>query len=372
MPEESPSPEEVTAVQEAHQLWSQGAHPTVTERIRPFADQERPWALALMSWITMQQGMPVLEQSFGYARAAASHGMPWVAGQVFNHAIGQIPNAPQILAPTLEMGRLAAPWSSGIDPVGQGWNLAAQGHAESGIKLMGMTLASPFFPDQWDAVIEGANARVLELDGLIQSARSARGNLDDLTQSGINAIEKSKSDIETAARQAGLLVTTVTSDATNSLYKSDAQRNADESKVSWVTGLVVLGVAALLAVLPILLHYAGRGPTYSSASLLGAHLASTAALGTFAGVLLARGRSRDIAAQRSHDLSTAMGTMIGYSNQISNPEEKERFMMTMGQLVLQAHLSGGVATASGDESLSGAVALANLLRSPTPKSQEVT
>jgi len=314
----------------------------------------------------MQQGMPMLEESFTYARAAATRGMPWVAANVFNHAIGQIANAPQILEQTLEMARLAAPWAAGIDPVGQGWNLVAQGRPAEGIRLMSLAWPTPLFPEQWDAIATAAASKSVQLDEIVAKARSTSATLESEAAVSIAAIEKSQNDTETAAKQAGLLVTTVVSDATNSLYKSDAKRNADESKTAWLTGLAVLGLAATLAVLPVLSHYLGQGPKYSTTTLLGAHLASTAALATFAGVLLARARSRDVASQRSHDLSTAMGTMIGYSNQISNPAEKERFMMTMGQLVLQAHLAGGSSSGGGDESLSGAVALANLLRPAPP------
>lgn len=59
-----------------------------------------------------------------------------------------------------------------------------------------------------------------------------------------------------------------------------------------------------------------------------------------------------------------MGTMIAYSNQIGDPTEKQRFMTTMGQLVLQAHLTTGAKGGSGEESLSGMLTLASLIKSP--------
>jgi protein-S-isoprenylcysteine O-methyltransferase Ste14 len=143
-----------------------------------------------------------------------------------------------------------------------------------------------------------------------------------------------RGDLETKAKQAELLVATVLSDATNALFKADAQRNAKESRFAWVAELVVLGLAAVVALLPVTFHYLRWGPKYSTVEQIGLHLAFTAALATFAGVLLARARSRDHAAQRANDLSTATGTMISYSNQIFDPAEQQRFMTTMGQLVL--------------------------------------
>ena len=135
--------------------------------------------------------------------------------------------------------------------------------------------------------------------------------------------------------------------------------------MAWLSGLAVLAVAAIVAVLPVILHYLHQGPKYSSFEQIAVHLVSTAALGTFAGVLLARARSRDQAAQRAHDLSTAMGTMISYSNQISDPVEKQRFMMSMGQVVLQAHLASGSGHSPKDDSMAGLVAIANLMRPNT-------
>lgn len=121
----------------------------------------------------------------------------------------------------------------------------------------------------------------------------------------------------------------------------------------------------MIAVLPLLVHYVGLGPDYDTGSLVGAHLASTLALASFAGVLLARARSRDHSTQRNYDLETAMGTMVSYSNQITDPAERQKFLMLMGQLVLQAHLSSGQ-THSSEESLAGLLALANLIKPAQP------
>jgi len=58
-----------------------------------------------------------------------------------------------------------------------------------------------------------------------------------------------------------------------------------------------------------------------------------------------------------------MGTMISYSNQIRDEDERERFMLAMGQLVLQAHLSSSSnAAASTEESLTGIAALLSVMK----------
>lgn len=365
MPPE-PTPEDVQTVQTAQQLWNQNNQAQALETIRVAADHGDRWAINLMCWLTMQMGYPTIEGGLPYAKRALALGMPWTVTNFVNNLMGNVPAAPHLVDAALDLLSSLAPWQSGgLDTAGQGWNLVAQGHPAQGIKLMGVSSPSPQTNKQWTEMVEAANQHVIELDQIVLAARDKREEVNLAAANGVVAIQKSRDDLETSAQQAGLLVTSVTADATRSLFDEDAKRNEDESKSAWMWGLIVLGAAAVVAVLPLFLHYIGKGPDYSKGALIGAHAASTAALATVAGVVLARARSRDLARQRANDLSTAMGTMIAYSNRIRDDGEKERFLMTMGQLVLQAHLTaGGSGGAGRDESLSGLVALANVLRVP--------
>jgi multidrug transporter EmrE-like cation transporter len=319
----------------------------------------------------MQQGPAGILESIDWAIRAAGLGAPWQAVHTFNNAVANVSADPQIAERLPDLLQWALPWIGGVDVVSQGWNLIAQGQPGLALKLMTTVSPWPLSEPQLKSLGEQGSARIRELDGLLSAARQTRDALDESATTATNEITKAKDDITTSAKQAGLLVTTVLSDATNALYKADASRNEKESKGAWIAGLTVLAIAALVAVLPVALHYLHVGPNYSTAEVIGVHLTSTVALGTFSGVLLARARSRDRAAQRSYDLSTAMGTMISYSNQISNPTEKERFMMSMGQVVLQAHLASGSGPKTGDDTLPGILAIANAVRStnssgPTP------
>lgn len=354
-------PAEVELLRQVHQQWQSGNQAPAVDLLRPVADRGRPWATALMAWLLMQQGPPSLEQSVTYALKAAELGMPSQAVHTFNNLVAQLPQVPQLADRLADLAAAGLPWQPGFDPIGQGWNLVAQGLPELALRLMSMTSPWPTAPTEWGPIVARARDRLLDLENLTSSAREERERVAEQANAAMAAIDKAKQDLETSASQAGLLVTATTSDATNALFKADAKRNQKESRISWYAGLVVLGAATVVALLPLMLHYRGHGPDYSSTALVGAHIASTLALATFAGVLLARARSRDLAAQRANDLSTAMGTMISYSNQIKDPVERERFMMTMGQLVLQAHLTTGSGHAT-DDSLSGLVALANLLK----------
>lgn len=360
-----PSDEEVSSAQQIQQLWAGGNQAEATRIARELADRGKEWAVALVPWLVMQQGVPTMEQGIPYAKKAVENGMPWVALHLFNNLMGNLGSAPHLLEQAMELGVSNIPWGVGIDPVGLAWNAFSQGKYREGIQLMSITLAGPITPDDWSSLLADARQRLTELDQVLVGARERERQVIEGAESSRGEIEKAKTNLETNAKQAGLLVSAVVSDSTNSLFKAEAVRNTSESKTAWRWGLVVLGAAAVVAVLPLFIHYIGRGPSYSTTALVGAHFASTAALATFSGVLLARARSRDQAAQRAHDLSTAMGTMISYSNQIADPAEKERFMMTMGQLVLQAHLTSGSGQ-SKDESVTGLIALANLVRPSAP------
>lgn len=359
----SVDPSDVALIQQVFQMWNSGNQTPALEILRPRAEANLPWAAAFMAWLLIQQGTPGHPESVDWAIKAAELGAPWQAVQTFNNVAGNLAANPQLAERLPELLKWAAPGFGGIDLVGQGWNLLAQGQPEFALRVMTTTTPWPFAD-----LTEQASGRISELDALLDVARQSRDSFQEAVAESSETIAKTRDELATKARQAGLLVSTVLSDATNALYKADATRNEKESKGAWIWGLVVLALAASAAVLPVLLHYLELGPDYSTAEIIGVHLASTAALGTFAGVLLARARSRDRAAQRSHDLSTAMGTMISYSNQISDPVEKERFMMTMGQVVMQSHLTSGSATGSkpADDSISGIVALTNALRSTGP------
>lgn len=354
---------DIPLIQQVHQYWNSGNQPAAVDTLRPRAEAGQAWAAALLAWLLMQQGAPGIDESVTWAVKAAELGAPGQTIHTFNNAIAQLPSAPQLAERLPELLEWAWPWSTGVDLVGQGWNLIAQGQVELALQVMTLSAPWPTSDPQWASMREVARQRSAEIDELAVAAAQRREAFEDVVSQATSAIEKARDDLKTSANQANLLVSVVRSDATNALYKADASRNEKESRGVWRWGLGILGVAAVVAVLPLILHYMELGPNYSTPEVIGVHIASTAALGTFAGVLLARARSRDRAAQRAHDLSTAMGTMISYSNQIIDPIEKERFMMTMGQLVLQAHLTSGSGKSSNDESMTGVIALANALRS---------
>lgn len=356
------SPDAVEVIQAAFQEWQSGNQPAALARVRERADKDEIWAVVFMVWLYVQQGIPGFGEAIPYARRALALGAPWAVTTLVNNIFPNLQNAPQLFEPATELLTMAYPSPPlGIDPLGHAWNLLAQGRPADAMKLMSIPVMPPPLAT-WEGLLAHAREQDQTVTEIAASLAGRAQEFDATANESIDAIAKARADVETAASQAGLLFSSLNAAAVNSLFDAEADRNASESRTSWRWGIAVLAAAACIAILPLVLHYLDQGPDYSSGALLGAHAGSTAALGAVAGVLLSRARARDHARQRARDLSTAMGTMISYSNQIQDEAEKQRFMLTMGQLVLQAHLHGDTSASGREDSLTGLAALLSVMR----------
>ena len=359
----SDSAEDAPAIAQAvFQAWQQNNQQAAVDQLRPYADSGRPWAVSLLTFLYNQQGIPGFTQAVPYAKRAQALGMPWLAATLFNNLISNVPGNPNLLDPALELLEKGPILSPGIDPVAQAWNFLSQNRPDVAVRLLSASGPYPAAPEEWNALVQQARNRSNQLDTIITEAQSRAQQVETVATESTDAIVHQREHLQTIAQQAELLVTDVSADAINTLYKADATRWSGESRTAWQWGIGILLAAALSAVLPVILHYADIGPKYSSTGLAAAHLAATAALATVAGVILARARGRDRAAQRSSNVSTAMATMIALSNQIANEDERQRFMVTMGQLVFQAHLQPD--SAPPEQSLVGLATVLSAMRSP--------
>lgn len=355
-------PGDAALLRQVHDHWISGNTSAAIHELRGRANQNCPWAAALTAWLLRQMEDPSLNESIDWAIKAAELGLSGQIGPTFAKVLAQLPEYPNLIHRLHDLLKWSSPGPDDVDLIYQGLNLVASGESDVALQVMSMVTTLPATNSQWNVFGQQIRERTDELAGILDDAREQRDSLGVSVKQAETAIDKARGDLETSAKQAGLLVTTISSDATNAHFKADAKRNEKESAGAWRWGLIILGAAAVVALLPVVLHYLNVGPRYSSGQQIGVHFASTVALASFAGVLLARARSRDQAAQRAYDLSTAMGTMISYSNQISDPVEKERFTTAMGQVVLQAHLTSGTKSGSKDESVAGMLALANLMK----------
>jgi len=167
-----------------------------------------------------------------------------------------------------------------------------------------------------------------------EDAKAAAASLDEALQE----VAAQREEVTTKGKNLSRLIDDLTNASSLSYFEDQAKKNEKESRRFWIAGVVVLGAAACVAVLPVVLSYLLSDHELNGQSNISAHLGATLAFGAVAGVLLARARNRDRNRQRNGDLSVALGTMFAYSEQIANQEEKERFKHDMGRLVLETFL----------------------------------
>lgn len=232
-----PDPNDVALIQQVFQLWNNGNQPGAIDTLRPRADAGLPWAAAFMAWLLIQQGVVSHPESVDWAIKAAELGAPWQAAQTFNNVVPNLPSNPHLAERLPELLQWAVPWTGGIDLVGQGWNLLAQGQPEFALRVMMTPSPWPILEPQLAAIAEQGRTRISELEELLAAARQKRQDFDGNVTMSSDAITKATDDLTTSAKQAGLLVKTVLSDATNALYKDDATRNEKESRGAWELGL---------------------------------------------------------------------------------------------------------------------------------------
>lgn len=207
------------------------------------------------------------------------------------------------------------------------------------------------------------------VEKLNQTVASAESLLDQTTTLHNQLVEelgkleteaKAGADrLETQVKTTGLLVRQVSAGAVESAFRASSTVSKAESQALFRWGLVALGVAVVVAVIPLI----WRG-NLSDGQLLAAHASATLAIGAVAGVLLGRSRSRDRAGQRQGDLAIAMTEVSVYAENITDLAERQKWMQTMGQAVLIAHLQPDSGGSGGD----GQPALATLLASYSKQS----
>jgi hypothetical protein len=185
---------------------------------------------------------------------------------------------------------------------------------------------------------EEAKATAVRLDEALTRVDEEKSSVISAIQTARQEIDAQREDLTTRGQSLSRLIDDLTNASSLSYFEDQAEKYEKESRRFWIAGVVVLGAAACIAILPVVLSYLLSNHKLSGQSNISAHLGATLAFAAVAGVLLARARSRDRDRQRNRDLSVALGTMFAYSEQIANQEEKERFKHDMGRLVLETFL----------------------------------
>lgn len=362
----TPTPEMVSLVREVYNLWQGGQQQDAIDRLNDQHEilSDDVWPRAWLLWLHSQQGEPGYRLGIPIAERLIEEGAGFLTWSFLQGMTTNLHAWPSLIEPALRLTRALSSWPmvnpipDFIQPV---WNLIGSGQDQAAaILLLATTMIPPATP--LSAIVDDANSRLAAIKKAAGRSQGQANRVSELAAEESSKIAKIVEDLKTKAQQAEILVDSVTSVAVNERFETTAKRNEDESKTAFKWGMWTLAAAVAVTALPLVLHYLGMGPDFSALQVLGAHASATLALGTLAGVLLSRARGRDRARRRNSDLATAMGTIIVYSGQIHDPEEKQRFMQTMGQLVLIAHLQ--VDQSGNEDSTIGLGTLLSAVRTP--------
>ncbi|MFK4084158.1 hypothetical protein ACI2LF_08640 [Kribbella sp. NPDC020789] len=311
--------------------------------------------LILSLWLSVQAGQGGFPIGIELANVAIERGKPWLARNFVNSLLSNIIGTPDLIPQAIGLAKITNPYSgSAPDLAGIAWSLIANGgHSEAALSILELAASES----------QPGDLALSQLNEYLRGSHEIAQNIATQGTETLANIRSLEAELETKAKQAEVLIESVASGTINSRFESDAQENKLQSDRAFKWGMIILAAASIFAVLPIALHYFNIGLKYNAVQVLGAHASATLALGAVAGVLLTRARHRDRARQRAADLSTAMGTIIVYSNQIQSVDERQRFMQAMGQLVLVAHLQ---ADQSGtDQPTVSLSSVLTALRTPT-------
>lgn len=317
---------------QAVQLWANGNQDAAVSQLRALADAGDADALGLICWFYHQMGGRMVE-GLPYLEKALDAGLPHVVAYFY----GNMMNDPALRSqvPDLVRRAVAAGWP--VDSTGMAIQAMQQGDPGTAVELV-RCMAEPRLP-----VPAGGEATVEELTKHLQDARRVKRAIAAHQAD----IEQQRRTVETQTKHLTKLIQEALSAQAGELFDKEAQTNQKESTKMWWRGVSVLGAAAALAVLPIVLYYF-TGDFIEKDKLIYAHFGPAVALGAVAGVLLAKASGHNQAAQKARALSVALGTMFSYSGSIADEAERQRFIHEMGRVVIEAFLRQDGPSASGD------------------------
>jgi hypothetical protein len=348
-------PHVADATTQAFQFWNSGQQQQAIDLIRPFADQDQPWALALIAWFLHQTGDPGWRNAIPYADRAVRAGYPMAV----NYVIGNMLSDPALRTQAVDLMRLAIGYGLQVDPMGYAQQAAQQGDGNAAAGFLAAPFGPyPLSPDGWDDLVDHARTARREAEAHARASAEGRQSIDSLVRQVETDVAESTNRIKTQTGQLFTLIQAATNRQAEAVFEDEASQLQREEKSLWRNGIVIVSVAALIAVLPLALHYLGLGPDLTSSNTLAAHFTAAASFAVVAGVMLARARGRDRARQRARDLTLALSTMFAYGGQIQDPAERSRFTYEMGRVVIESFLRADASSGS-DDSTSLLTALLN-------------
>jgi hypothetical protein len=342
------------AITSALQQWNQGQQQAALDVLRPHAEAGDRAALLLICWFMSQMGQPYYNEGLGYARKA--HELGTAQGLIYFFA--NIANDQTMRPQAIEVARLAVAAGANLDPLPNALPAMQQNDPTTAVALVKAAAEPRPSEEALTAMIRQGEADLSTLNNAATEVADRRDVTINSFDSDSAALHMQREEIERRAQSLIDLIDNLTNAQATSYFEEEATGYGKEARFTWRGGLGVLGLAALVALLPILAYYfdriTGRDPWLEGHDLVAAHFTPALALGAVAGVLLARARNRDRARQRARDLSVVLQTMFVYAEGLGTVEERQQFIREMGRSVLAAFLQQEIPSES-DHSVVGAV-----------------
>jgi hypothetical protein len=328
---------ELAVITDAFERWAQGDQAGAVEVVRPGADADDPASLALICWFLVQRGEPHWREGVPYAERALKAGYGFAVNHYWNNMFND-PGLRSRLPEFVQLGLHAG--NFGFDPIAQAYSVWNQDRPTA-TRLVEIISGPPSGSEGWPDFLERTRRDYDALQVASSSVTTLQSAAVEAIDAAVHDVESRRTDLETRTRQLLTLIEQTTNAQAQTFFDAEAKRYETEGRFLWRWSVGLLTAAAVFAVAPLVIYYVGSATGRHwlvHQNLTTAHFAPAIALGTIAGLLLARARGRDRSRQRAQDLSVALGTMFVYSGQIADENERQAFLRDMGRTVIEAHL----------------------------------
>lgn len=347
----TPTPDSGHTIQEipaqALQMWTTGRQAEAMELLRPLANNGEVVASTLMAWFLQQTGEPGWRNAIPYVERAVRGGNT----TAINYVIGNMMNDVALRPQAAELIRTALGFGLQLDPIGYAQQFVQSGNIALAAEVL-QTPASPYpaTPEGWQELVAQARVYRERLADDQSAGDEGRRRIEDLVAEVEREVTDSTGRIRTQTGQLFTLIQAATNRQAEAIFEDEASSLRKEESWYWRAGIAIVSAAAVIAVLPLMLHYFGHGPQLTSAQLLAAHFTAAGSFAVVSGVMLARARGRDRARQRARDLTLALSTMFAYAGQIQDEAERSRFTYEMGRVVIESFLRADASSGSDESS----------------------
>ena len=205
--------------------------------------------MSALAWFLHQTGEPGWREAIDYVDRVIDLGYPTAAGYVVGNMIGD----PNLRPRAVDLLRRAMAKGYQVDPVGWAMNVAQQGDAPNAASLMSLRMYPyPFSSEEQFSLVQQATESVARIHVAEQQASDARDtiatNAAEVNSESVTAKER----IQTKTGALFALIQAATNRQAESVFNDEAETLGAEEKVLWRSGIGVVSVAAVVALMGLL------------------------------------------------------------------------------------------------------------------------